>query len=195
METDYEGKIDLGKLNDIRCVRIDKNAFEIEQLPKYTYLPKMTILENQEITFPFNKMNNNKIYFTKKSNLQIVENLTNSLKIKMTDEKNNLGTITLPKLTEGNYILPISEIPIKIKVIKGKVMDIQDFVITDKGNIRYNSNVEPSIAIENVSYVNKELKIKLNKNNSSKNNPRIHINCLQYLPKKINQNLMSFTQS
>ena len=46
-----------------------------------------------------------------------------------------------------------------------------------------------------ISYENKELKIKLNKNNKSINNPRIHINCVQYLPKKLNKNLLSFTQS
>jgi hypothetical protein len=84
---------------------------------------------------------------------QNVENLTDSLKIKITDEKHNLGNIALPKLSEGNYRLTINENIIEIRVIKGKVMDIQDFIITDKGNIRYNSNVEPSIAIENVSYV------------------------------------------
>jgi len=195
MESDYEGKIDLGKLHDVRNVNIDQNIFEIEQLPKYTYLPMMTILENQEITLPFTKMNNNKIHFTKTNIGQNVENLTNSLTIKITDEKNNLGNVTLPKLSEGNYRLTINENVIEIKVIKGKVMDIQDFVITEKGNIRYNNNVEPSIAIEKVSYENKELKIKLNKNNSSINNPRIHINCVQYLPKKLNKNLMSFTQS
>jgi len=195
MESDFEGRIDLGKLNGVSNVSIDQNLFEIEQLPKYTYLPTMTILENQEITLPFSKMHNDKIHFTKTNFGQNVENLTNSLKIKITDEKNNLGNITLPKLSEGTYRLRINENEIEIRVIKGKVMDIQDFIITDKGNIRYNNNVEPSIAIENVSYENKELKIKLNKNNSSINNPRIHINCVQYLPKKLNKNLMSFTQS
>ena len=72
---------------------------------------------------------------------------------------------------------------IEINVIKGKVMDIPDFIITEDGVIRYNNNVETSIAIEKVSYENKELKIKLNKNNKSLNYPRIHINCVQFLPK------------
>ena len=195
MESDFEGKIDLGKLNDVRNVRLDRNSFEIEQSPKYIYLPMMTILENQEINLPFSKMNSNQIYFMKTNMGQNVENLTDSLKIDITDEKHNLGKLTLPKLSEGNYRLTINENNIEIRVIKGKVMDIQDFIITEKGNIRYNNNVESSIGIENISYENKELKIKLNKNNKSINNPRIHINCVQYLPKKLNKNLLSFTQS
>ena len=57
-------------------------------------------------------------------------------------------------------------------------MGIEDFIILENGNIRYNNNIEPPIAIENVSYENKILKIKLNKNNKIINNPRIHINCV-----------------
>ena len=30
MESDFEGKIDLGQLNDIRNIRLDRNSFEIE---------------------------------------------------------------------------------------------------------------------------------------------------------------------
>ena len=195
MESDLEGRIDLGKLNDIRNIRLDKNSFEIEQLPKFSHMPMMTILENQEINLPFYNVNNNKIHFLKTQNGQNVENMTNMLNIQITDKANNLGNITLPKLTKGNYRLTINDEHIEIMVIKGKVMDIPDFIVTEKGNIKYNNHVESSIAIENVSYENKELKIKLNKNNKSSNYPRIHINCVQYLPKKINKNLLSFTQS
>ena len=195
MESDFEGKIDLGKLNDITNIRLDKNSFEIEQLPKFTYMPFITILENQEINLPFYNMNNNAIYLLKNENGQNIENMSHLLNIKITDKKNNLGNIILPKLTKGNYSLKINDNMIEIRVIKGKVMDIQDFIVTEKGEIRYNSNVETSIAIENVSYQNKELKIKLNKNNKSKNYPRVHINCVQYLPKKLNKNLLSFIGS
>ena len=184
MESDFEGKIDLGKLNEIRNIRIDNNHFEIEQLPKFTYMPNMTILENQQVILPFYKINNNKIHFLKIQQGQTVENMTDSLTINITDEINNLGNITLPKLSKGNYRLQINENNIEITVIKGEVMDIQDFIVTEKGNIRYNNNIESSIAIEKMSYENKELKIKLNKNNKSTNCPRIHINCVQYLPNK-----------
>jgi hypothetical protein len=160
MESDFEGKIDLGKLNDVRNVRLDRNSFEIIQSPKYIYLPMMIILENQEINLPFSKMTINQIYLMKTNFEQNVENLTDSLKIKITDEKHNLGNVSLPKLFEGNYRLTINENIIELRVIKGKVMDIQDFIITEKGNIRYNNNVESSIGIENISYENKELKIK-----------------------------------
>ena len=195
LESDLEGKINLGKLNDVEKLEIDKTSFEIEQFPKLTYMSSMTILENQQINLPFNKMEGYEIHFLRIKGTKIVENLSDSLNIKITDEKHNLGNIALPKLSEGIYKLVINDCDIIINVIKGKVMDIQDFVLTDSGNIRYNNNVETSIAIEKVSYENKELKIKLNKNNKSINNPRVHINCVQYLPKKLNKNLELFSQS
>ena len=196
MESDSEGKIDLGKLTDVRNITIDKNTFEIEELPKYIYHP-VTILENQEIEFPFYNTNSTKIYLSKIKNGQTIENLTNLLIIKNTDKKHNLGNILVPKLTKGNYRLKIDEnmADIDIKVIKGKVMDIKEFIISEEGNIRYNNNIEPPIAIQNVSNENNVLKIKINKNNKSSNNPRIHIDCIQYLPKKLNKNKLLYAQS
>ena len=195
LESDLEGKINLGKLDDVEEFEIDKTSFEIEQFPKFTYMSSMTILENQQINLPFNKKDGYEIHFVRIKDTKIVENLSDSLNIKITDEKHNLGNVALPKLSEGIYKLIINDCDIIINVIKGKIMDIQDFIITDTGNIRYNNNVETSIAIEKVSYENKELKIKLNKNNKSINNPRVHINCVQYLPKKLNKNLEAFSQS
>ena len=195
MESDYEGKIDLGKLTDVEYVSLDKNTFKIEQSPKFTYLSSMTILENQEINLPFFEMNNNRIFLVKLSFRKYMENLTDKLKINITDKKNHLGNITLPKLAKGNYLLTINGHNIEIKVIKGKVIDIPDFIVTENGSIRYNNNLENSIAIENFSYENNELKIKLNKNNKSNNHPRVHINCVQYLPDKLNKNLMEFKES
>ena len=195
MESDLEGKIDLGLLKDVNHIRLDKQMLFIEQIPKHTYMHSMVILENQEICIPFSNMIIDQIYFLKHFKGKNIENLTKLLKINITDKVNNLGSITLPKLCKGNYRLVTNENEIHINVIKGKVMDINDFIITEKDIIRYNNNVETSIGIENVSYENNVLKIKLNKNNKSSNNPRIHINCVQYLPKKQNNNLVSFTQS
>ena len=62
-------------------------------------------------------------------------------------------------------------------------MDIPDFIITEKGNIRYNNNSETSIAIENISCKNNQIKIKINKNNKSRTHPHVHINCVQYFLK------------
>ena len=195
MESDFEGKIDLGKLKEVMDIKLNQDYFLIEGKMKFSYMPSMTILENQEISLPFNNLNNNYIYLFKIKNEQNVENLSNLLKIEITDKVNNLGKIILPKLSKGYYNLYIKYSHIKINVIKGKVMEIQDFIVTEEGHIKYNSNVESSIAIENVSYKNKELKIKLNKNNKSSDHPRVHINCVQYLPKEIDKNIYSFTQS
>ena len=195
LESDFEGKIDLGKLDNVNNIKLNHNYFQIEGQLKFTYMSSMTILENQEINLPFKSLNKNYIFLLKKKNQQIVENLSNLLKFEITDKVNNLGNITLPKLSKGYYDLFINSTSIIINVIKGKVMEIQDFIVTEEGDIKYNNNVESSIAIENVSYKNKELKIKLNKNNKSPNHPRVHIYCVQYLPKEIDKNLYSFTQS
>jgi hypothetical protein len=195
LESDVEGKIDLGKLTNIDSFTIDSKPFLLEKLPKHTYLSNLIILEDQIITLPFISKENDKINLTKLSNGKISENLNDLLKIEITDKVHNLGKITLSKLPLGEYSLDINGTIILIKVVKGKVMDVNDFVVLDNGNIKYNNNLESPISIENMTYENKELKIKLNKNNKSLNNPRVHINCVQYLSERSNKNLEGFLSS
>ena len=195
LESDVEGKIDLGKLTNIDSFTIDSKPFLLEKLPKHTYLSNLIILEDQIITLPFISKENDKINLTKLSNGKISENLNDLLKIEITDKVHNLGKITLSKLPLGEYQLDINGTIISIKVVKGKVMDVNDFVVLDNGNIKYNNNLESPISIENMTYENKELKIKLNKNNKSLNNPRVHINCVQYLSERSNKNLEGFLSS
>ena len=195
LETDSEGTINLGELKDIKDYKIDRKLYNLDNTCKHVYFPRMNILENQEITLPFTNQENISIYLMKLSNGNVSENLTETLKIEITDKVHNLGNIHIPKLTKGEYKLIIDEKEIRINVLKGKVMDINDFIVLEDGNIRYNNNIESSIAIMNVSYQNKELKIKLNKNNKSSNHPRIHINCVQYLPDKNYENLSEYYQS
>ena len=175
LESDKEGKIDLGTLKDINTFSIDEKSYLLEKLPKHVYLPSITILEKQEINLPFISKEKDCINLIKLSNGKISENLNDLLKIEITDKIHNIGKIILPKLSQGEYQLDINGSFINIKVVKGKEMDIKDFIVLENGNIRYNNNIEPPITIENVSYENKELKIKLNKNNKSSNSPRIHI--------------------
>ena len=121
--------------------------------------------------------------------------MTNLIKIKITDEKNNLGVLSIAKLSKGKYSLTINEDLIFINVKKGKKMNIKNFVIDDDKNIFYHNYDKSPIAIENVTYQDKELKIKLNKNSKSDKHPRIHINCVQYWPQKYNKNVNSFKES
>ena len=53
----------------------------------------MNILENQEITFPFTNQENISIYLMKLSDGNVSENLTETLKIEITDKVHNLGNI------------------------------------------------------------------------------------------------------
>ena len=124
-----------------------------------------------------------------------LKNLTNLIEIKITDEKNKLANVTLPKLAKGKYDLIINDSIFSIKVIKGNKMNINNYIVTDDENIIYYNNAEPPIYIENVIYKNKELVIKLNKNGKNPQHPRIHISCVQYLPKILNQNVRNFSEN
>ena len=187
LESNSEGIINLGNLKDVNSIKIDKEKININQMTKHSYSNEMTILEGEEINLPFKNPDN--IYLINENDS---EKMTNLLKIKITDEKNKLGNVTLPKLKKGKYNLYINNEKILIKVIKGNKLDINNFVVTEEENILYYNNSEPSISIENVSYQNKELKIKLNKNGKNKRHPRIHINCVQYLPKNLGKNVKAF---
>ena len=74
-------------------------------------------------------------------------------------------------------------------------MNINNYIVTDDENILYYNNAESPIYIENVEYKNKELKIKLNKNCKNPQHPRIHISCVQYLPKILNRNVRNFSEN
>ena len=149
LESDSEGKIDLGKLTDINKCKIDSYYYDIEKLPKHVYLPNINILENQEINLPFINKDNNRITLMKISQEKASENLSDLIKIDITDKLHNLGNLTLPKLSKGEYSLDINDNKIFIKVIKGKVMDIKDFIVLENGNIKYNNNNESPITVEN----------------------------------------------
>ena len=196
LETDNNGMINLGKLKDVKEIELNNDLIPIKPKEKYSYCKTITILEEEIINIPFKSLENNEIRLINALNNQI---MTHLLKIEITDEKNKLGNITLPKLNKGEYKLLINylqmKLMIKIKVIKGKKMNIKNYIITDDENILYHNNDDTPIAIENVSYKDKTLKIKLNKDKKNQSHPRIHINCVQYLPKILNKNVENFVKS
>ena len=79
LETNSEGKVDLGKLNDINACSIDSKSFSLEKLPKHVYLQRINILEKQKLILPFVSKENNKITLMKLSNEKPSENLTDLL--------------------------------------------------------------------------------------------------------------------
>ena len=192
LETNSEGIIDLGKLKDVKNIKLENENINLEQNPKYSYNKSINILEGEEINIPFKSLEKNKIYLTNSTDK---ENLTNLVKIKITDEKNKLANLTLPKLTKGDYDLILNDLSFDITVIKGNKMNINNYIVTDDENILYYNNAEPPIYIENVEYKDNEIKIKLNKNGKNHRHPRVHIDCVQYLPKDLNQNVKKFSES
>jgi len=193
LETNSEGIIDLGKLKDVDSINLDEETINLGQIPKYSYNYSIIILEEEEeINIPFKSLEKDKIYLIQSLDKK---NLTNLIKIKITDEKNKLSNATLPKLKKGKYDLIINDLIFSIKVIKGNKMNINNYIVTDDENILYYNKAEPPIYIENVEYKNKELKIKLNKTGKNPQHPRIHISCVQYLPKILNRNVMNFSKN
>ena len=107
LETNSEGSIDLGQLKDVKNIKLENENINLEQNPKYSYNKSINILEGEEINIPFKSLEKNKIYLT---NSIDKENLTNLVKIKITDEKNKLANLTLPKLTKGDYDLILNDL-------------------------------------------------------------------------------------
>ena len=196
LETDSEGKINLGKLNDIGGYSINDKVIKNGEIKKHVFFKNMNILENEEICLHFDASRNKNITLFKLINGKYSENISQLIKLEITDNIYNLGKIKLPKLLKGQYQLNIyDDICITINVLKGEIMKINEFIILENGSIIYNNSMEPFIAIENVTYNNNELKIKLNKNNKSQSNPRVHISFSHYLSKKTNLNLYEFMRS
>ena len=77
LESDHEGIIDLGQLKDINSLEIDSKKYFLDKLPKHVYLPKIKILENQELYLPFISKEKNYINLFKLYNKNISDNLSN----------------------------------------------------------------------------------------------------------------------
>ena len=191
LSSNKDGKIDLSKLTDITQCSQDSIVFPLLALPKHSYIKQIIILENEKIDIPFITQEKNIISLIKKSNEKIDKNCSELIHIEITDKIHHLGKIIIPKLSEGLYELNINDIYFSIYVVKGKVKEKTKFIFLDNGNIIY-KNFETPISIEQISYENNILRIKLNKNCKNINHPRVHINCVQYLYPFRNKNLIKF---
>ena len=175
LRSDSKGEIKL-TLPDIKSIQINKNNLFIldnNNEDKYSYEEEMFICENEDIILPLYEVpkykNCSYIHLLKINREdQIIENVSDKLKMNITDQSHNLGNILISKLVEGRYGLIINDVSIIINVSK-----------EDKKNEKKN---KINIAIENMNYDNGILKIKLNKNNKSNDHPRVHIDFIHYRP-------------
>ena len=179
LRSDSKGEIKL-TLPDIKSIQINKNDLFIidnNNEDKYSYEDEMFICENEDIILPLYevpKYKNCSYFLLMKINREekIIENVSDKLKMNITDQSHNLGNLVISKLVEGRYALGIKDEPIYINVSK-----------KDKKNGKKN---KINIAIENMNYDNGILKIKLNKNNKSNDHPRVHIDFIHYRPNYMN---------
>ena len=175
LRSDSKGEIKLA-LPDIKSIKINKNNVYIidnNNNEKYSYEEDMYICENEDIILPLYEVpkdkNRSYFYLIKiNSKNQKIENVSDKLKVNITDQKHNLGNIVISKLVEGRYELIIYNTSIIINVSK-----------EGKKNEKKN---KINLAIENMNYENGILKIKLNKNNKSDDHPRVHIDFIHYRP-------------
>lgn len=113
LKSDSEGKIKL-TLPDVGYFELNSKKFKIKNNNKYNYKEYINISENKEINLPLNEVpndkNNIRLSLLKiNSQKSKLENLSDKLKIDITDKKNNLSHINLPKLLKGKYELMIGK--------------------------------------------------------------------------------------
>ena len=183
LRSDSKGEIKL-TLPDIISIEIGKNnpfIIDNNDEEKYSYEEEMYICENEDIILPLYEVPKNKnysyIYLVKiNRENQIIENVSDKLKVNITDQSHNLGNLLISKLIEGKYKLIINDSSIIINV--------------SKESKKSGKKNKINIGIENMNYENGKLKIKLNKNKKSDDHPRVHINFIHYRPNYKNLNDM-----
>jgi hypothetical protein len=187
LESDEDGRIKLFLPTDVDDFTIDKKYFKVKSMDKYKCLNDDTfinIYENEEFNYPLNDIPNNKdyfkIYLLKKVN-DNYENISDKIKIDITDKKLNLSHISLSKLTIGEYQLIIGENKKVFICVKEKKENAND-EINEENETKKEYFLPIAVEKMNINYDNNELKIKLNKNNKDINNPHVHIIFTQYHP-------------
>ena len=200
LESDINGKINLGKLPNVIGVGINESPLWIE-LEKNYYQNKIIMLKDEEIKIPIHEKDTFIFIKSDKS-----EDYTKKIKKEITDKENGFAYLIISNLPFGEYILYLNnkgfndnntsfdeQITKKIEIlvcVEGKM--INDEFFTTKDIIGKINKKKQGISLEKVSYKDKKLYIKVNSN--LKYNPRIHINAIQYLPEKGDEFLTEYSK-
>ncbi len=192
-QTNKEGKIFLGNLENIEYLKIEGKFFNINKNSKYSYPDTIDLCENEEILLP---------YFTKEKNVdiilyehfdgEIISYLKNedNIEIKnlvINNDSKHYYELKIKKLLVGKYCLYLNDNLINIEVHEGEHwMGMKNFIMKKDCLIENCENITP-IYLNSFEYSkeNKEIKFTLNNNKDNKN---IHANIFlyNYLPNDYN---------
>ena len=184
LESDVNGKINLGKLPNVNSVIINKRPLYINLENNY-YQNNIIMIKDEEIKIPIHEKD---LFILIKNDKS--EDYSNKIKKEITDKENGFAYLIISNLPYGEYTLYLNNKQIYLNVLEGKMIN-DDFIITKKfiSNI---SKAKQGIFLEKVLYKDKKLYIKVNSN--LKNNPRIHINATQYFPEKGDEFLSEYSK-
>ena len=176
LESDDNGKINLGKLNEIYKIVLDNNfEIPIHQFPM-NYYDNITTLKGNEIKIPLINTDTNKIYLIKYSEKREfpIENHTDKITYDFTsDTFKSHGYAIIKGLDVGNYSLKLGNyISIKIDVIEGKKWEYGNFITTKDYIVEGYTPKTPCI-LESFEYNEKCVKLKITP--PTRNAPRVHL--------------------
>ena len=180
LETDNEGKINLGKLKGFSSFSVNSTLYKTNS-QEISYYPNMKYLKGEEIKLPIK--GSDCVYLVKIVNNIPVENLSHKMRIEHTDIEKKHAYVIINDLAPGNYSLLVGKEVINVEVIEGKLWKKGDFIIT-KEQIEENTASKAPISVEKVEYKDKILKIKISK--PTTNSPRVHVTAYQYYDNRIN---------
>ena len=180
LETDNEGKINLGKLKGFSSFSVNSTLYKTNS-QEISYYPNMKYLKGEEIKLPIK--GSDCVYLVKIVNNIPVEHLSHKMRIEHTDIEKKHAYVIINDLAPGNYSLLVGKEVINVEVIEGKLWKKGDFIIT-KEQIEENTASKAPISVEKVEYKDKILKIKISK--PTTNSPRVHVTAYQYYDNRIN---------
>jgi len=191
LDTDDEGKITLGLLEDIMSLRANlrpKGDIEISEprewvLPRENYIDYPTslkICEGESFTLPYfgKELNNNKLSFLKILEVAGRETILSNEISKLKIDKNSL---IFENLSQGQYVFKFIELghSIRIEVLKGNYWNGTDLIITKEALLDMSKQFS-NVVIEKVDLEESSLKIKVL--TDKEETTRVHIFAYEFMP-------------
>ena len=190
LESDDNGRINLGKLNEIEVIEINNNfRFNIDR-PKINYYDNITVIKGTEIKLPINNCNVNDIHLVKvlpSLNNKQIENHSHKITFDVSSNsmhtQSSRGYIYIHDIAQGNYLLHLgNNKSIHIEVINGSEWKNGNFIITDDLIYENNKRKSPCL-LEAFMYKDKCARIQITPS-SKQNTPRVHLIAFHYLQRE-----------
>ena len=171
LQYDEEGKLNLGELKDVKCVKIGSSYFNLNEYSKYCYPERIDLIQGESFTLPI--YSNNPVslddfilyqyYGSKIDPSALMDNKKEIIlkPLNINGDKEHYYEFTIGKtLHKGKYYLSFGDNDsrrtyIEIKVRDGKHwMNIENYIVDERGFVENSQNKTP-IYMRNLS-INKE---------------------------------------